>query len=518
MNQRFWSCIMPRAGARAVAWLFAGAMALSAAPVAAQFASELGEAPRRDEPQELTGRVYAPRPEAAKTRSEVVQIYRTQYLPGSSVPLNWTGSVAGCNPGTTNIEHQQAVIARVNFYRALVDLPGVTLTGGLPTTQVQAAALMMAANNSLNHFPPTTWLCYSADGATAAGSSNISLGTNGLGNGVGAIDGYMDDFGPGNTATGHRRWILHPPRTGMATGDTVGGATPPPFASNVLHVFGPTGPRPPTPNGVAWPPAGFIPYQNLPIRSNRWSWSFPGADFTNATVAMTGPGGAIVVVLEPLATGFGDNTLVWRPTGVAYTKLAADTTYAITISGLGGAGVPASISYTVTVIDPDAVVSGPVTAIAIEFYNASLDHYFLTHIAGEIAILDAGVTIRGWTRTGESFKVFIAPGAGTSPVCRYYIPPDKGDSHFYGRGTVECNATGAANPSFINEDSQFFHVVLPVAGVCPAGLGEAYRVFSNRLDANHRYMIDLAIRNLMTALGWLAEGDGPNLVVMCVPV
>ena len=37
----------------------------------------------------------------------------------------------------------------------------------------------------------------------------------------------------------------------------------------------------------------------------------------------------------------------------------------------------------------------PSTATAVEFYNATLDHYFLTHIANEIALLDAGTTIRG---------------------------------------------------------------------------------------------------------------------------
>ena len=62
-----------------------------------------------------------------------------------------------------------------------------------------------------------------------------------------------------------------------------------------------------------------------------------------------------------------------------------------------------------------------------------------------------------------------------------------------------------------------FHVVLPTAGTCPAGTRNVYRVFSNRADANHRYMVDAAIRDQMTARGWLAEGDGPNLVVMCAP-
>ena len=164
------------------------------------------------------------------------------------------------------------------------------------------------------------------------------------------------------------------------------------------------------------------------------------------------------------------------------------------------------------------VNAGPPAALAIEFYNASLDHYFISHVAGEIAILDAGVTIKGWTRTGQSFNVYSAAGAGTSPVCRFYIPPGKGDSHFYGRGTAECDATGAANPSFVNEDSQFFHVLLPVAGNCATGTIPVYRVFSNRTDANHRYMVDRAIRDQMVNdRHWLAEGDGPDLVVMCVP-
>jgi hypothetical protein len=103
-------------------------------------------------------------------------------------------------------------------------------------------------------------------------------------------------------------------------------------------------------------------------------------------------------------------------------------------------------------------------------------------------------------------------------VCRFYSPPGKGDSHFYGRGTAECDATGAANPSFVNEDPQFFHVLLPVAGNCATGTIPVYRVFSNRADANHRYMVDRAIRDQMVNdRHWLAEGDGPDLVVMCVP-
>jgi hypothetical protein len=60
-------------------------------------------------------------------------------------------------------------------------------------------------------------------------------------------------------------------------------------------------------------------------------------------------------------------------------------------------------------------------------------------------------------------------------------------------------------------------MVLPAAGVCPAGMVSVYRVFSNRPDANHRYMTDRTVRDQMVALGWLSEGDGPDEVVRCAP-
>ncbi len=175
-----------------------------------------------------------------------------------------------------------------------------------------------------------------------------------------------------------------------------------------------------------------------------------------------------------------------------------NATYPVSITGVGGPTGP-----------------GPIVTV-VEFYNAGLDHYFITYGAQEISDLDTGVH-KGWARTGYSFNAYTAAQAGTSPVCRFYIPPALGDSHFFGRGTAECDATGQKNPTFVNEDPAFMQMFLPVAGVCPAGTIEIYRVFSNRPDANHRYMTDKALRQMMVDKGWLAEGDGPNLVVMCAP-
>jgi hypothetical protein len=163
-------------------------------------------------------------------------------------------------------------------------------------------------------------------------------------------------------------------------------------------------------------------------------------------------------------------------------------------------------------------VGGVVTPVdVVEYYNAALDHYFITWLPAEQANLDAGSTPTRWSRTGFAFHAYAAAQPGTSPICRYYLPPAFGDSHFFGRGTAECDATGAAHQAFVLEEPQFMQMFLPLAGACPVGTTPIYRVFSNRPDANHRYMTDRALRDAMVAKGWLAEGDGPDLVVMCAP-
>ncbi len=154
--------------------------------------------------------------------------------------------------------------------------------------------------------------------------------------------------------------------------------------------------------------------------------------------------------------------------------------------------------------------------IAIEFYHAGFDHYFITYVADEIAKLDNG-TFVGWARTGQSFKVYSAAQAGTSAVCRIYIPPGLGNGHFFGRDAKECDGTMAANPTFILESSTFFYLYLPNLGDCAAGTVPVYRVFTNRADANHRYTADRATRDQMVAKGWIAEGDGADTVTMCTP-
>jgi hypothetical protein len=164
------------------------------------------------------------------------------------------------------------------------------------------------------------------------------------------------------------------------------------------------------------------------------------------------------------------------------------------------------------------------TLEAIEYYNAPLDHYFVTALADEVAKLDAG-TFAGWQRTGQHFTVFdpALPVAGASAVCRFYGVPAAGlDSHFYSASPAECAAVRARFAGvWIEETDNAFGVFLPdtVTGQCPAGSVPIYRAWNGRTDSNHRYTTDAATLQSMITKGYTAEGYGPASmpVAMCSP-
>jgi hypothetical protein len=124
----------------------------------------------------------------------------------------------------------------------------------------------------------------------------------------------------------------------------------------------------------------------------------------------------------------------------------------------------------------------------IEYYGMEQDHFFVTSLPEEILALDHGV-IGGWTRTGYSFKAYFAATSGFVPVCRYYVPPGYGDSHFYSASPAECADAAAKYPFFVAESPHVFHIGLPdtTTGACLAGTIPVYRVRDGRFDTNHRY-------------------------------
>lgn len=158
---------------------------------------------------------------------------------------------------------------------------------------------------------------------------------------------------------------------------------------------------------------------------------------------------------------------------------------------------------------------GDATA-AIEYYREEADHYFVTASLDEQVALDEG-RFPGWGRTGLSFRVLPRSLPGSTAVCRFYLPPASGGSHFYGRDPVECAAAQIAHPEFLLESTAVFSIYLPAAGKCVPGTTPIYRVFNGRRDANHRYTSSRDVRDAMVSQGWVAEGEGPDIVAMCAP-
>ena len=162
-------------------------------------------------------------------------------------------------------------------------------------------------------------------------------------------------------------------------------------------------------------------------------------------------------------------------------------------------------------------------AVAVEYYNRTLDHYFITSIAREITGLDDGEH-PGWERTGLRFLTYTGPGPGMFPVCRFYRAPGAGDSHFYSAIKAECDAI-LANPQlaagWIFESDNVFYIRQPdpITGQCAAGTQPIWR-FYNQRTINHRYTTEHAVRDAMRAdpATWQPEGYPPDNITMCAPV
>jgi photosystem II stability/assembly factor-like uncharacterized protein len=167
------------------------------------------------------------------------------------------------------------------------------------------------------------------------------------------------------------------------------------------------------------------------------------------------------------------------------------------------------------------------TISVVEFYNQALDHYFMSPLAPDIVALDTGV-FGGWARTGFTFNAYptqASGGSGVNPVCRFFIPPQHGNSHFFSASPADCAFIldqTATNPSFsgyILESPNAFFLALAdtTTGACPAGTLPVYRLWNQRFDSNHRFTTDPVIRDQMIARGYVVEGYGPPSVNMCAP-
>lgn len=213
---------------------------------------------------------------------------------------SWSGSVNGCSAGDMDPAWRARSLAIVNLYRWLAELPPIT-TDPTRDMQAQACALMMQANNALNHSPPMNWTCYSGAGASGAGNSNIA-GTAA----VQAVDLYMVDYGNESTL-GHRRWILSNSIGPTGIGSTDG--------YSCMWTLGGNGNA--NKPWMAWPPPGEVPFGIVNplwwgdgIDESGWSIQSDSISLNGAQVTITGDGQNLPVSVNNLAGGYGSQSAI----------------------------------------------------------------------------------------------------------------------------------------------------------------------------------------------------------------
>jgi hypothetical protein len=160
--------------------------------------------------------------------------------------------------------------------------------------------------------------------------------------------------------------------------------------------------------------------------------------------------------------------------------------------------------------------------VAVKYYYAAWNFYFVTALPGEIAALDGGAFGGVWKRTGEQFNVYPLAGAPASsaPVWRFFstvFAPKS--SHFYTDNVAEYNALVAENGVGWQLEGPVFSTPMPALdGTCPAGTIPVYRMYNNGMGGapNHRFTTDTNVRAQMLAAGRIPEGYGIG-VTFCSP-
>lgn len=366
-------------------------------------------------------------------RADTATYFNAEYALSENVAIGWTGTHSPIDPGTTSAAYRAAVIRRVNLFRAFAGVPDNVVENPTLSAKCQEAAMMMSVAEMLDHYPTVeTYPDYfTADGAEAAGKSNLYLGREG----PIAIDGYIQDPGNNNISVGHRNWILDPERAEMGTGDIPREGSN--RAANALWVVGAEQSDPTTRyDYVAWPSAGYFPSD---LVYPRWSFKQSGIDLSAATVAMKdGEGNAVplTVIYRPSSTW---SPIVWEPaipTSTASsprTPPTSDEVYHVEINA-SSQGLPVTLRYTVIVFDPDNAkpeITGTVFLDAND--NGAFDEGEALPFA-EVVGVGPGGTFRTYTREDGQYSMGV-DATGTYTLSHPELPTD-------GPVTVAAAASG----------------------------------------------------------------------------
>jgi len=263
-----------------------------------------------------------------RTSAQVCSRWASDHVITDANPFSSSG--ADCDIGTLSQGGLNDTLTRINLYRWLSGLGPTSDDPALNATDQKCANLESwwdFSSGGSPHSPPSSSKCYTPEGASGAGMSNIAWG-NGPAD---SIDQFIQDNG-NETTMGHRRWIVNPPLGPVGIGYWEGGGTY--GRAECLAVFGSQGGGP-NPSWVAVPNQGFVP---LTIAT--WTWTFHsslgGTVNATPTVLRVSDNTPLAVTKLPLSQGYGQDCISWKPNG--WTAVANET-YRVTISGLTGGDI-----------------------------------------------------------------------------------------------------------------------------------------------------------------------------------
>lgn len=266
---------------------------------------------------------------STRSEAEVCKQWKDGHVVSAPNPLMTSG--AECDAGSLSQGGLNDTLLRINMFRWLAGL-GPTTDDPARNAGAQLCANLESwwdwSSGQSPHFPPASSKCYTADGASYAGMSNIAWGS---GHPAQAIDQFMEDNG-NETTMGHRRWIVNPPLGPVGIGYWSGGGQY--GNAECLNVFGMSGGGP-NPDWVAVPNQGIVP-----IEMATWTWTFhsnlggvPGAQVSVLSVDDNLP---LDVKMLPLSQGYGEECTSWVPQGW---QPQAGKTYRVTVTGVSGGDI-----------------------------------------------------------------------------------------------------------------------------------------------------------------------------------
>jgi len=268
---------------------------------------------------------------ALHTRDEVCAAFRMGHIENASNG-GFSKSNAMCDPGSVSRDGLDDALRRLTFQRWLAGI-GPATESESAHTRAQACALIAAWNpvGPQAHSPAPSAECYTAEGAGAAGQSNIAWGN---GTAAQAIDQWMEDNG-NDTTFGHRRWMLNPPLSDVGIGAYVGGNNY--GSSSCLSVFG-SGGSSTGPAMIAYPPPGFVPDVLA-----RQVWTLQGqVPTSNLAITVRSNGAVLPTAIAVLNGNYGNSSglridrMGWNP--------MRDQTYEVEVTGDGVAPIQFSMT------------------------------------------------------------------------------------------------------------------------------------------------------------------------------